>query len=232
MIAWTTVHGAVIAVIAGGALGCGRLGFDPHSDAGDTSDAADAPLQFTRCSEESFETGSSDRWSVVNPAWAVTPGNGFGGGAGFSAAPGSEHTVANLDLQGIRAARIELEFRIEEPIAGDFYLQFMSPGWTAYDDLQYSVGIFPRGGDNTEDLISIETPTTSIPRASRPSSALPNIWHHLAVTLGADRSIYVELDRVAYLTTGPDTRVPGPFDVLVGFWNEGSIDTFVVECAR
>jgi hypothetical protein len=43
---------------------------------------------------------------------------------------------------------------------------------------------------------------------------------------------WIELDRVAYMTSPPDANAPGPFDVMVGFWNEGTIDNFVADCVR
>lgn len=201
----------------------------PSADAG-----PDAPPQgLVPCLREDFNDGDAAGWMTPEGTWSIVTGPD--GSAAFGATAQSS-VATHPELFGIREARVTVDFRIDSPASGDFFVRLYEAGtWIAAPPMgkRYTAGIFAMGSDDTVDRIYVTLPPeTPVELASRATTVPPLTWHRLVVTYGVDRSIQMDLDGAAYLSSGPDSRIPPPLDIAFRFWAVGAIDNIAVDCAR
>ncbi|NVB79647.1 MAG: hypothetical protein HOV81_14720 [Kofleriaceae bacterium] len=207
-------------VLAGG---CGRLAFDelPPTDAADTPDL---------CVSDDFEAGAA-AWQSVVGSFSISPGAGPDGSAVLRTGVNSkENLVTHPALAGVDAARVEVDFAIDNATTGDFNIYFL-PGTLGTREDAYEVGLFPTTGDNPPDEITYIVGGTTSPLVQHPPTIDADTWHHVVVLRRTDGSIRVDLDGAFYMESSPDTTLGPPFTIAVRLYNEGRIDNVNVDCA-
>lgn len=184
------------------------------------------------CLDDNLD-GDTSSWMRITPNWVVQPNPP--GGAFAVTFDAMSSTLTHPALLGFREGRIELDFRVDNMMNGDFNVYLVEPPWTdpiAVPIRRYDIGMFPLGTDTMLDQVARYGTGAPTFLVQHPRAYAPGTWHRLAITRSSDGALAVELDGVEHMRSPPDAVISPPFDVVFGLYNAGAIDNVHVTCAR
>jgi hypothetical protein len=209
------------------AAGCGRLAFD-ELPVPDANVPLDAPAP---CLSDGFEAGAA-AWQSVVGSFTLAQGVGPDGSSVLvTGVDSKENLLTHPALAGVDAARVEVDFAIDNALTGDFNVYFLTGTLGPREDA-YEVGLFPTTGDNPPDEITRLVGGVTSPLAQREPTIGARTWHHVVVLRHTDGSIRVDLDGASYMESPADATFSPPFTIAFRLYNEGRIDNVNVDCAR
>jgi hypothetical protein len=211
--------------------GCGRVGFDALADGGAVDTSVDTSVvdAAAACVVDTFDT-TPGQWMITASTWEIG-GAGPDATSAYRAAGTGAQDIVHPALASVTSVNVAIDYRIDDMVAGDFKIMMLAPGWTSRADAHYEIGLFPPSGDDPNDEIALVANARTI-LASRATSAAVSAWHHVEFSFAIDHSMSVTLDGAPYLSSPADTRLAGPFDLMIHFWNAGAIDNVRVDCTR
>lgn len=207
--------------------GCGRLAFDELPPLDAPGEAPNDAPAF--CVDDTFAEGAT-AWQTVVGSFAIAPAGGPDGTDALRTEVGStENLVTHPALVGIDAARVEVDFAVDNALTGDFNIYFLTGALGTRKD-SYEVGLFPTTGDNPPDEIAKIVGGVTSMLAQHTPIIDASTWHRAVALRRTDGSIVVELDGVPYMQSPPDATFGPPFTIAFRMFNEGRIDNVRVDC--
>jgi hypothetical protein len=211
------------AVIAAMATACGRIAFEPATDAGATGADAPSACQF----DDDFESGVASWQGPLT----LEAGRGAGASTGYGSlvnTPLVGVLASHPLLVGFDAVDISVDYNIDVAIA-DFGVLLLKPGWVDHNSDGYEVGLFPTGGDNASDVIVKHISSVGSGLATHALSRPVRTWTRVRVVRTTDGTIDVTLDGAPYMTT-TDTTLSPPFEVAFRVFDPAFLDNVRVRC--
>ncbi|CAN5784561.1 hypothetical protein BH11MYX2_BH11MYX2_31810 [soil metagenome] len=132
--------------------------------------------------------------------------------------------ITHPGIMGVTSTTVDADFVITAGPNGDFDVLFAGEGVKVGDreGPYYFFELSPIGSDNPEDDLFLLRDSTRFNFDQQPVIVKTGEYHHVTVSV-IGSALTLSVDGVVYLAA-TDTQLLPPYDMLVGFYNAGSVD--------
>ena len=182
-------------------------------------------LCTNQCFSDDFNDSNVSDWSVLEGSWGFTTGKDGTVAWGYNGGNYKSGRATHALLKGLQWFSIEMDFRVDWGMAGDFNLYMSEVGTSD----SYDLGLFPAGSDSSPDRVYKVVGGVGTQVASHGCSVGAGQWNTMKFVREPGGKLEVLKNGSLYFS-GTDTDITGALDVVIRFHGNGFVDNVKVIC--